>query len=92
MLQDDGPGRAGIGSAKSCEPNYEDMAAGLKKKIDADKAGLDGLTQLLTAGSGRYIHGEKEVFALAIIGELTIIIPRNEDEYKALLEEIEKKK
>lgn len=95
MLLNSGPGN-GIGLAaekhtvEHCTPDYEAMAARLKKRLDADSRALVGLKGLVTEGSGQHMAQDYSMVVCAVIGELSISVPANQIEYEKLLKEIEK--
>ena len=76
---------------KECRPNYEEMAANLKKRIDADKQCLKGMEIGINFGSVS-LNGDQKVLYYAVIGALSIKIPNHEKEYDLLLKKIEENK
>ena len=76
---------------KECKPNYEEMAARLKKRIEADKKCLDGMKAGVESGSVN-LNREQDILYYAIIGALSIMIPKHEKEYESLLKKIEEEK
>lgn len=83
--------RGEISEVKECRPNYEDMAARLKKRIEADKLCLEGMIAGLHSGSID-LDREQRVLYHAVIGALYINIPRAEAEYEAILKKLEEEK
>lgn len=89
----DGPGQEMASrSIERCEPDYEGMAARLKKQIDADQVGLDGLVSLMGEGSGKHLPRDHSLLLYAVIGSLSMSIPNNTKEYDRLLKEMSKNK
>ena len=76
---------------RDCRPNYEEMAARLKKKIDADRHCLSGMEAGVLVGSVN-LSREQSILYHGIIGMLYISLPRLEREYEELLKKIEKSK
>jgi len=74
--------------SQECKPNYEEMAARLKKKINANKSCLAGMKDGIESGSVS-LRNDQEVLYYAVIGSLSMIIPKHEKEYESLLEKIE---
>ena len=76
---------------QECRPNYEEMASRLKKRIDADKQCLSGMKVGVNFGSID-LNSDQRVLYYAIIGVLSVTIPKYEKEYEILLKKIEEEK
>lgn len=76
---------------QECRPNYEEIASRLKKRIDADKQCLSGMKDGVNFGSVD-LNNDQRVLYYAIIGVLSVTIPKHEKEYEILLKKIEEEK
>ena len=76
-------------ATKECKPDYEEMASRLRKRIDADIQCLNGMKTGIEFGSIN-LNSDGEILYYAIIGTLSMSIPKKEEEYMNLLSQIEK--
>lgn len=76
---------------QECRPNYEEIASRLKKRIDADKQCLSGMKAGVNFGSVD-LNSDQRVLYYAVIGVLSVTIPKHEKEYEILLKKIEEEK
>jgi hypothetical protein len=74
---------------RSCREALEDTAARVKKQLDVRKELHGPLTRYVDSGVGHDFNGEDRKTLFAIVGGLSMEIPKLEAEYQALLAKIE---
>ena len=84
----DGP--RGISNAQECKPDYQEQAARLKKRIDADKNFTAAFLEFVENGSFHSARSDDAKPLYAIIGALATVTPGMEREYAILLERVER--
>lgn len=80
-----------ISGGKECRPNYEEAAARLKKRIDADRGFLNAFAVFSLQGSFSSIRDNDRQPFYAMFGELSLRLPGMDSEYANLLTKIEDK-
>lgn len=71
-------------TSERCKPDYERSAKRLKRVIDADSKCLEGMKKGISSGSVE-LNRDQATLYYAIIGSLTMNIPKRLEEYDKLL-------
>lgn len=72
-----------------CKPDYAAQAERLATRIRANKSGLSAMQNFVEDGDFHSLHRKDQATVYAIIGGLTMLIPRQEAEHVRLISKIE---
>ena len=79
-------------TVKECRPDYEQAAARMKKRIDADRNFLNAFAVFSEVGSFHELNRDNSMPLYALFGALSLRIPQMDREYEEILKRIEDRK